>query len=278
MATLSDYKNLKIVNGATESGGQALTNNFKALADGSPYPGTADPTVNDDSSKQFAVGALWLNATSGSLWMCTNAAVGAAVWKSILSRSSTQLNLTPGDTSAEVVVPGKLTVSGEIDGTALEVKSAGGTAARFENTDGTMQVLIDAKSTSTSQASFQLRNNASPANDRTLFYRTFSGSTIKDRLAIQHDVGGATKANFYMTQFGDILLIGDGKVGVGVGAPRAKLHATDSTIVGVATAAVADVNLGNGEVNIYVDETNNLLKFKVKYSSGTVKTGSVALS
>jgi hypothetical protein len=69
----------------------------------------------------------------------------------------------------------------------------------------------------------------------------------------------------------------NGNIGVGANPANAKLHGTTSTIVGCATAAVADGNMGNSQVNFWVNEAGDLLTFKVKYSNGTVKSGTVAL-
>lgn len=66
-------------------------------------------------------------------------------------------------------------------------------------------------------------------------------------------------------------------IGYGMTAPKATLHSNGDTIVGAATSAVVDASLGNSQVNIYVDESNDKLKFKVKYSTGTVKTFSLDL-
>ena len=68
-----------------------------------------------------------------------------------------------------------------------------------------------------------------------------------------------------------------GNVGIGVEDPRAKLHATVSTILGCAPSPAQDTDLNNNEVNIWHDESTNKLKFKVKYSDGTVKNGELAL-
>jgi hypothetical protein len=68
-------------------------------------------------------------------------------------------------------------------------------------------------------------------------------------------------------------------IGIGLAAPKAKLHSTVSTILGCENAAKVDGDLGNSQVNIWVDEAGNNLTFKVKYSNGTtVKSGTVALS
>jgi hypothetical protein len=69
-----------------------------------------------------------------------------------------------------------------------------------------------------------------------------------------------------------------GYVGIGTTDPKTKLHSTGSTIVGVNNGSVGDANIGNGQVNIYLDQTNNKLKFRVRYSTGTIKSGEVALT
>ncbi len=61
-------------------------------------------------------------------------------------------------------------------------------------------------------------------------------------------------------------------------SPQADFHGTGSTILGAANSAVSSGNLNDGNVNVWVDESGNNLKFQVKYSTGTVKNGSVALS
>lgn len=44
---------------------------------------TAAPTVTDDLSKGFTLGSLWLNTAAGHTWVCADATVGAAVWRSL---------------------------------------------------------------------------------------------------------------------------------------------------------------------------------------------------
>lgn len=188
MASLTPYKGLEVVENAGEDGGIALTDNFKELADRAPYELNRDPGANDDSSDGFQAGDQWLNTSTQTMWVCVDASVGSAVWKSFFVRTSTELALIPEESSESVSVGGDLTVEG------------------------------------TGDSSF------------------------------------------------------NGKVGIGVSSPNAKLHGTGSTIVGADSAAVADGDLGNGQVNIWVDETNDKLVFKVKYSNGTVKSASLDLA
>ena len=46
----------------------------------------------------------------------------------------------------------------------------------------------------------------------------------------------------------------------------------------VDSSALGDARVGVSRVNIWVDESGNNLSFKVKYSDGTIKSGTVALT
>ena len=51
---------------------------------------------------------------------------------------------------------------------------------------------------------------------------------------------------------------------------RAYLHAPNT--------APTDADLKNSSISFWLDETNDALTFRVKYSDGTLKTGTVALT
>lgn len=49
----------------------ALTNNYNA---------TTAPTVNDDASKNYSPGSIWINTATGQIYTMTDSTKGAAVW------------------------------------------------------------------------------------------------------------------------------------------------------------------------------------------------------
>jgi hypothetical protein len=49
-------------------------------------------------------------------------------------------------------------------------------------------------------------------------------------------------------------------------------------VIAVPTSAPADGVLAAAQFTVWVDESGNTLTFKVKYSGGTVKSGTVALT
>lgn len=63
-----------------------------------------------------------------------------------------------------------------------------------------------------------------------------------------------------------------GQLGVGTNNPKAQLHSTTSTILGCADTANVDGDLEASQVNIWIDEGNDKLVFKTKYSDTSVKS------
>lgn len=118
--------------------------------------------------------------------------------------------------------------------------------------------------------------------------RTVTGITDETHLTV--DTGFSPATNQTMTVTNHLFRVEDasgnvkvfvshqGDVGIGTLDPKTKLHGTGSTILGTANAAQVDTDLGNSQVNIWVNESLNQLNFKVKYSNGTVKSASLALA
>lgn len=57
-----------------------------------------------------------------------------------------------------------------------------------------------------------------------------------------------------------------------------RLHESGYAVIRAEDAAIADADLNNGEIAFYLNEAGNTLTVKAKYSGGTVKTGTVALT
>ena len=104
-----------------------------------------------------------------------------------------------------------------------------------------------------------------------------SVSATKKRGIYIGAISGGTSENYAIYAAGGDVYIAD-NIGIGVEDAKAQIHGSGSTILGAANSAVNDADLGNGQVNIWVDEAANNLTFKVKYSDGTVKSGTVSLS
>jgi len=124
-----------------------------------------------------------------------------------------------------------------------------------------------------------------PTGVGTAKFRYTAGGT---EMASINDIGGfvfnenSQDADCRIEGNGDANLFytdaGNDRIGIGTSSPFAKLHGVSSTIVGCAVSAVSDGSMGNSQVNFWVNEGSNALTFKVKYSDGTVKSGTVALA
>lgn len=64
---------------------------------------TANPTVNDDNSDGYTVGSMWLNTSTGAMYVCQDSTVGAAVWSNGLGYLRLSFNVTQSGTDAPVV-------------------------------------------------------------------------------------------------------------------------------------------------------------------------------
>jgi len=76
----------------------------------------------------------------------------------------------------------------------------------------------------------------------------------------------------------------NGNVGIGTDSPDTTLHVDGDTIldgqvvIKTANSVVDSATLTNNSISFYLDESNNQLKVRVKYSDGLLKTGTIALS
>jgi hypothetical protein len=57
-----------------------------------------------------------------------------------------------------------------------------------------------------------------------------------------------------------------------------RLRSSGRTFLGTPATAPTDVDLDQEMISFYLDEATNTLKVRVRYSNGTLKTGSIALA
>ncbi len=63
------------------------------------HAATADPTANDDIADGYGIGTLWINTSSGNVYICVNSAPGAAVWSVLTGGGGHTQNTDTGTTS-----------------------------------------------------------------------------------------------------------------------------------------------------------------------------------
>lgn len=186
-----------------------------------------------------------------------------------------------------------------ISGSAVITKVIAGTLISLSSTGadpGTGDVTISIPTTATPTFASQVLSsgagNVDILNLKTgfttsdqylgiLFTRSTNGADIA-RIAAVSNGPAKGRIVFYTRDaaLAEVMRIeSDGKVGIGVAAPKALLHGAVSTIVGCAAAAAADADIGNSQLNIWVSEGDPAkLKFKVKLSGGTIKNGEISLT
>jgi hypothetical protein len=83
MATLVEYNGIQVIDtpGPTGDGGIAINDNFKKLSTHIPVPPEPmDPGEDDDESANFSRGSRWINPSTNTEFVCTDATTGSAVW------------------------------------------------------------------------------------------------------------------------------------------------------------------------------------------------------
>jgi hypothetical protein len=83
MASWITYKGLNVPDSPTGDAGMYLKSDLQALADRAGpanFTATTNPTSSNDVTQGYQAGSFWLNTSTGSCFVCTNNATGAAAW------------------------------------------------------------------------------------------------------------------------------------------------------------------------------------------------------
>lgn len=74
---------------------------------------TTAPTVNDDSGDGYTVGSIWINTSSGNIYMCQDATATAAVWVATIGSSGVSPDFNDKEiVSATALGSGNITLPG----------------------------------------------------------------------------------------------------------------------------------------------------------------------
>lgn len=73
-----DTTNVGVYYGPKTSGAWGSSHSFAVPLPN--YAATTNPTVNNDNTQGYSIGSTWINTTAHTVYVCTNATTGAAVW------------------------------------------------------------------------------------------------------------------------------------------------------------------------------------------------------
>ena len=175
----------------------------------------------------------------------------------------------------------------------IEFQTSGSTRLTVENNEITTHVPIHISGSWLGAEA--LRIGATTTSGRNFREIVFERDGV-DKAFIQIDssngliIGCASDSDeiIFMTQTGgslqEAMRIRHGAVGIGTDSPQKNLHVSGSTrlegqtTIKTENSETNSANLTNGSISFYLDEGNNQLKVRVKYSDGLLKTGTIALS
>jgi len=173
-------------------------------------------------------------------------------------------------------------------GVGVQVAAAGGATegskhalgVSLTNTGSTTSCAGSFTSANTAHSCLQLTGNETGRGTLKISHVGQSGSTDANASAISIDLdatAGTAAQGIFIDSTG-----GSGTTGNLIevrnnAVNRFRISSAGNAIMGCPTSAYASGSMWNNSVAMHVNEGGNLLTFTVKYSGGTVKTGTVAL-
>lgn len=121
--------------------------------------------------------------------------------------------------------------------------------------------------------SFAVSGSSVRARLKNSIFEISSSTTIQSGGQALFEVKSPTNPNLFGISEGGVIASN-----IQPAAFNANLYISGAAVLGAPAAVVADANLHNGSVSFYLDEGNNKLKFRVRYSNGTLKNGEINLT
>ncbi|MAE62303.1 MAG: hypothetical protein CMJ49_13220 [Planctomycetaceae bacterium] len=129
MATLTNYKGLQVPDTTPGAGGDAIKDNFTALADRIgpvDYTATAPPGAGDDDTQGFEIGSRWIDVTGDEEYVCVDNTTASAVWR------KTSAHVTGDLVDFTTAVSGHASVSANTSARHTQNTDTGTSATGFE--------------------------------------------------------------------------------------------------------------------------------------------------
>lgn len=244
---------------------------------------TSNPTVNDDSGDDYAVGTVWINTSTNNAWILTDDTLGSAVWVSITSTggsASIPDKIQDADTNT------KIQVEESANDDTIRFDFGGGTAINDALTMNQNNGFI----WNINNDNLDFRLDASTIT-HLLFLdasanRIGIGSSSPDSMLNIENLTTSTDSVFHLENFGtgDSLVVDDvngdtspfvidasGNVGIGLTTPNNKLdiQASGQALeLGDASANDINVNFDDGTDRLFGWDDN----YSTNHTSGTFST------
>lgn len=170
------------------------------------------------------------------------------------STSPVVVTVSPNTTQRLLFVRNRLSLAADFTGSDVQIKQGSGTTSTIPTGTNKTGGIIFCDGT------------GATANTAPLLLNLFQG-------------GGTTMDLQIPAFFGDAITGTMGFSGLSVKSTgESQVTAGARWIESCPSTGPTDANIANGQYSVWVNESSNLLTFRVRYSSGTYKTGTIALT
>jgi hypothetical protein len=165
-------------------------------------------------------------------------------------------------------------IAGYEEGSKLTFLLHGNGTSYFSGSNQRLAVgTINAAETFSVSGSFQASGSHVRARLKDSIFQISSSITIQSGGQALFEVMSPTNSSIFGVTEGGVIASNIQPAGF-----DANLYISGAAVIGAPTAVVPDANLHSGSVSFFLDEGNNKLKFRIRYSTGAMKTGEINLT